>query len=389
MMTFDSILSNPTELTLAISPDIQTSAWQESQSAATATSRWNSYLNQLCLQTFLPWLKQEQDPKAEPWPHPSALSSFWEVVNGVAINFNHSRIILIPSEAVDLSELEVPQEWVDIPGWVADYYLAVQINPDEQLIRVWGYTTHQRLKTVAAYDAGSRSYLLSEEELISDLNVLWIARKLCPEEQTKAAITPLPAISSTQAEQLLQRLGTPSIVPPRLAVPFTLWGALLEHGGWRQRLAEKRRGIPEQYSILQWLETGVSRLAQQLGWQRVNFQPSLASARGETSETVTSAFVRELTVANQPYQLQLFPLNNRASSAWCIELRSLAPGGRIPSGFKLRLLTEELEPFPGNEVTAETAVDQLTLEVALEPGEGLVWEVEPAPDYYDREILRF
>jgi hypothetical protein len=126
-----------------------------------------------------------------------------------------------------------------------------------------------------------------------------------------------------------------------------------------------------------------------MGWQGVNFQRSLASARGETSDTVTSAFVRELTVANQPYQLQLFPLNHRDGSAWCMELRSLAPGGRIPSGFKLRLLTEELEPFPGNEVTAETAVDQLTLEVALEPGEGLVWEVEPTPDYYEREILRF
>jgi len=24
----------------------------------------------------------------------------------------------------------VPQEWVDIPEWAADYYLAVQVNPD-------------------------------------------------------------------------------------------------------------------------------------------------------------------------------------------------------------------------------------------------------------------
>lgn len=388
-MTFDPILSNPTELTLKISPELQAAAWEASQSAATAATRWNTYLNQLCLQTFLPWVQEEQDSQAKPWPHPSALSSFWELVNGVAINFSHSRLVLIPSEAVDLSELEVPQEWVDIPGWVADYYLAVQINPDEQLIRVWGYTTHQQLKATAEYNSGNRTYLVSEEELISDINVLWVARRLCPEEQTRAVISPLPAISLTQAEQLLQRLGSPSIVPPRLAIPFTVWGALLEHGGWRQRLSEKRQGLPEQYSVLQWLETGVSRLAQQMGWQRVNFQPSLASARGEAAEKAASAFVRELTIANQPYQLQLFPLNNRVSSAWCIELRSLAPGGRIPSGFKLRLLTEELEPFTGNEVTAETAVEQLRLEVALEPGEGLVWEVEPTPDDYDREILRF
>ena len=36
--------------------------------------------------------------------------------------------MLIPSEAIDDSELEVPQEWVDIPSWAADYYLAVQIT---------------------------------------------------------------------------------------------------------------------------------------------------------------------------------------------------------------------------------------------------------------------
>lgn len=388
-MTSDALLSNATELTLPIAPEVQASAWQASQAAATAATCWNTYLNQLCLQTFLPWLQQEQDPQAKPWPHPSAVSSFWEIVNGAAIALSHCRLVLIPNETVDLSELQIPQEWIDIPGWVADYYLAVQINPDEQFIRVWGYTTHQRVKARADYDASGRVYILNEEQLISDLNVLWVARRLCPEEPTRSVITPLPPISSTQAEQLLQRLGTLSIVPPRLAVPFIVWGALLEHGGWRQRLVEKRRGLPEQYSVLHWLETGVSRFAQQMGWQRVTFQPSLASARGETSDRVASAFVRDLTVANQPYQLQLSPLNNRASSAWCIELYSLTPGGRIPCGFKLRLLTEGLEPFAGNEATAETAVDQLTLEVALEPGEGLVWEVEPTPDNYDREILRF
>jgi hypothetical protein len=34
-------------------------------------------------------------------------------------------------------------------------------------------------------------------------------------------------------------------------------------------------------------------------------------------------------------------------------------------------------------------VEQLYIEVALEPGEGIVWEIEPLPDNYDREILKF
>jgi hypothetical protein len=64
-------------------------------------------------------------------------------------------------------------------------------------------------------------------------------------------------------------------------------------------------------------------------------------------------------------------------------------GARIPSGFKLRLLTEDLQDFENNEDVATTAVDHLFVEVALEPGEGLVWEIEPMPENYDREILRF
>jgi hypothetical protein len=62
----------------------------------------------------------------------------------------------------------------------------------------------------------------------------------------------------------------------------------------------------------------------------------------------------------------------------------------IPSGFKLRLLTEDLQSFVGNELEAKTPVDQLCLEVALgHNSEGLVWETEPNPEDFDYEILFF
>ena len=31
----------------------------------------------------------------------------------------------------------------------------------------------------------------------------------------------------------------------------------------------------------------------------------------------------------------------------------------------------------------------LDLEVELDPGEGLIWEIEPTPEDYQAEILRF
>ena len=61
----------------------------------------------------------------------------------------------------------------------------------------------------------------------------------------------------------------------------------------------------------------------------------------------------------------------------------------IPQGFTLRLLTENGKEFLGNEDIAITAVESLYLEVALDPGEGLIWEIEPTPEDYRSQVLYF
>lgn len=391
-MTFDSPLlasADPTQLWIEISPTTQSQAWQQSQSFFSPPSSWNAYLNRLALDAFLPWLQEEYAPQALAWPNEAALPSIWEMLSGTAIVCGTTRLVLLASETLDISELRVPQEWVDIPEWAADYYLAVQVNPDDGWIRIWAYTTHLQLKTSGHYDAGDRTYSLDGDDLINDLNILWVARQLCPEEPTKSAITPLPVLPQVQAENLIQRLGNPEIPTPRLAIPFALWGALLAHGGWRQQLYSRRQGLPEQWSIMQWLRFGISDLAQQIGWERVEFQPSLVGARGLESAPASAALSRQLVIAGQNYELRVLPQDGSGQQIWRFELRNSSVGALIPGGFKLRLLTEDLQAFENNEDTAMTAVEQLYVEVALEPGEGLVWEIEPTPENYDREILRF
>ncbi len=275
-----STLTNSNHLWLDISQTQQTKCWQHSSAHSTSNRRWTAFLNRVSLNAFLPWLRTEYAPDATPSPSLAALPSIWEVVNGTAISFGGMRLVLIPTEASDLSELRVPQEWVDIPSWTADYYLAVQVNLEEGCIRIWGYTTHAKLKNAAIYDASDRAYCLAEEDLISNLSILWIARQLCPEETIRIETAPLPELSLTQTENLLQRLGNSAVISPRTTVPFQTWGALLEHGGWRQRLYEQRQGRQQQWSVAQWLQTGVSNFAQKFGWGSVKFQSSLVRARG-------------------------------------------------------------------------------------------------------------
>lgn len=344
-----------------------------------------AWLNQLCLQAFLPWFREEIAPDAKLANPRNTLPSFWEVVNGTAITFDNYRSILIPTLAIDNDELRVPQEWVDIPEWIADYYVAVQVNPDDGWIEICGYTTHHQLKTQGVFDFGDRSYSLESEDLIQDLNVLWVTHQVNSPEILRAEVESLSPISATQAENLLTRLGDSEVKFPRLAVPFTLWGALLARDNWREQLSQLRQGRSVKWSVPQWLQTGVDSLAQQWGWSRKEL---VVVPVGMRSVRQVSGISRQLTIAGNLYELRIFPTTQADNLVWRFELQS-AVAGQIPAGFKLRLLTEDLQPFENNEHTAQTPVDLLYLEVMLESGEGLVWSTEPRAEDWSQEILWF
>lgn len=388
----DVVLFDPTQLFLEFDAKTADRAWVQSQQVSTPASRWQAYLNRLCEMVFLPWLEQEQTQQTQVNPH---LSHCSELINGTAMEIGNRKLMIIPSEASDLSEIRVPQEWVDIPSLVADYYLGIQVNVDDGYIRVWGYTTHQELKNNGTYDSSDRSYSLTADRLIDDIDVLLLAIELCPTEVTQATVEPISTIPVAQAENLIQRLGSPTIVSPRLAIPFTTWASLIQNESWRNRLSTKRCGLPDRGSILQWLQTGIATMAKEIGWREVKFQPSVVGAkgvatafRGEIDTTVKPAFARQIDIDENPYELKILPLDIEAG-IWGFELRSLILGGNIPTGFKLELLTEDLEAFDSNADIATTTVEKLYLEVELESGEGLVWVVEPTPDRYQPEILRF
>lgn len=269
-----SAFTEPQELLLEISPSLQTSSWQESQVYATPSSRWRAYMNQICLHEFLNWVKAEYVPEASIWYSSPGIPAFWEFVNGTAILLKEKRVVLIPSEAIDDSELEVPQEWVDIPTWAADYYLAIQVTPDGERVRIWGYITHTQLKSLADYDQVDRTYCVDAQHLIKDLNAFWMTYQFCGTEEMKTAIAPLPELSTAEVEYVQQMLSNSSVTFLRLALPFTTWGMLLENEQWRQwlyqqRLRYLRRAAPTQFSQVQ---VNLSRWLEQIydaSWQAI------------------------------------------------------------------------------------------------------------------------
>lgn len=318
MLSLNQLITTfPKHIWLDVSAQAQAEACQQVQGYSNDVARWNAYVNYLCLNTFVSWIQEEPDLQDSPlvWPHRNALPSIWEVVNGTAIGLGQTRLVLIPSETTDIDKLCVPKEWVDIPSWAAEYYLAVQMNleGDDCWIRVWGFTTYQKLRK-GRYDSVKRTYSLERKDLIESLNAMWVARELCPEE--KPVVEPLPTLSSNQAERLLEQLSQKTPYFPQLEVPFEEWGALLANDEWRQQLYN-RRVVPavapskKPVDLGQWLRNVVEsgRNLVEEGWQ--TFEAFFASlepspVRGKRGSDLTSpdaiASVIRLLELNQPEQ---------------------------------------------------------------------------------------
>jgi hypothetical protein len=225
------------ELLLELSPEIIAAAWSETRKFSGEVSRWNAYLNSLCLKGLVPWFEEERNAEIIVPPE-AELASIWEVVNGTSITVDNNSVVVVPVEAIALDEFRVPQEWVDIPKWVANYYLAVEINPDDGWLKVCGYATHEMLKTQGVYDESDRSYSLDKADLVENLDVMWVAMELCPDE--KLPVASLPALGANRVESLLAKLSQNFGHSPRLEVGFPYWGALLENPVWRQELYRRR-----------------------------------------------------------------------------------------------------------------------------------------------------
>ncbi|WP_194198874.1 DUF1822 family protein [Nostoc sphaeroides] len=234
-------------------------------------SHWNAFLNLLSQNILSEWLKEEFDlsqPLA--WSSPD----IWEFVNGTSFSLGDKRIVIIKSEAIDNQEFCVPQEWVDIPKFVADYYLAVQIIPDELSLCIWGFTTHLDLKNQGEYDAFEHTYTLLRDDLVQDINAFLVSLEVCP--QQREAIPTLPKTSANEAENLIKQLSQASAYSPRLDIDFLKWAALLENDEWRQKLYEHRL-IPTKAAInlSSWLEnifdTGWQTLEELFANSQVNW----------------------------------------------------------------------------------------------------------------------
>jgi len=258
----------PEQLFLEFSPAERDKVWQQVQNErySNAAARLNAYFNRISLNRFLTYLAAAPDIQEQPHlgiPEPE-LPSFWEIVNGTPIYWGQTRLILIPSDEPNLTELRVPREWVDIPNWAGNYYLAMQLNVEECWLRVGGYVTYQQLREQGNYDRMDETYGVDAEDFIEGLSVMEVVEEHYPSQ--KPTVQLLPQLSSAEAESLLEQLSQPMPYLPRLEVYFVKWMALLANDKWRQELYDRRvqKLVKQPIKLSQWFQQIFDG-----GWQTV------------------------------------------------------------------------------------------------------------------------
>ena len=381
--------ANPRQLWIELSPPIKTTAWQVSQAVPTPGAQSQIYLNQLCSQACLEWIRTEIDSTATAFPQPSDLPTSWEIVTGIRIQLKTATLVIIPSDTVGKDELNIPQEWIDIPAWSAAYYLAAKISHHQDWVEIWGYASHQQVQAHGEYDAWERSYSLTPDALTTDINALWSTLERgagLQQAQTHTVASPLATLSDTQAENLIHRLAREEEAFPRRSIPFAQWGALLANDRWRQQLWTQRHTalqgetlstqmLSTQRSLSQWLQEkqqGMQNalpIGWQFGWQSIEavFDPAAQRLAFGFRQTTAQSEGRQAKViqvgpSEAPQSVRLLLLwGSEADGRLAIRVQLYPADGAsyLPVDIRLSLLSDQGERLQSIQANTQNNYIQL------------------------------
>jgi hypothetical protein len=243
-------------------------------------------LDRLCVIPIKAWLDRTMDLKVmDIFPCKLAgrneIEFISQLVAGFNIQIGKTKLVFIPSDAIDIAEFAVPQEWVDLPNWAADYYIPVRADLTHSCLQLWGFVSHRDLKLRAQFDRVFRNYHVAAEDTTEELDLLIAACQLQAdgvESSTQVRIAPLAELTAAELDRSLQQLRSPQLrLSPRLSLDFSHWSNILNNANYLTKYLSQSRQTPLKITELAHkLGTEIDR-----GWQTIESfinlpQPPLA-----------------------------------------------------------------------------------------------------------------
>jgi hypothetical protein len=227
---------NPDSVWLDISETTKQEMWNYLSSQQFQGDQQTVYLHRLCQAIIVPYF-QEQATEIK---LDKEMEEFWVLgVQGFSLQVDNLRFVIVPSDTFDIDEFRIPQEWVDIPELVADYYLAAQVDMEEHSIRIWGGATHRMIKEIGKFQRRDRTYSLGRDEIIEDINVIWLRQKHFAQEPNRAIIPELPTCALDELLDAENILANPDLLFPHRAVAFATWSYILCNKTRRKRVLNR------------------------------------------------------------------------------------------------------------------------------------------------------
>lgn len=235
-------------------------------------------LNLECMRVTKQWLEKNLGFESEyDFPYQGVLERdqfISQLVSGFCLKVNGHKIVFIPSENLDTDSYEIPQEWVDLSNWMGSYYLPVQVDLEEQYLRLWGAISYQQLKEKGKLDRRLHYYQVEFNDVVTNLDVLWAS---CELESSNSAPMVVLAVSNSSIDRLVSL--TRSEVP-RITAPFSEWAAILNSP---EQLASYQQAYSLNSSLVTRLSNWFTQQANDLSedWQTIEAfflaQPSFRS----------------------------------------------------------------------------------------------------------------
>ncbi len=220
---------------LEILPEVKDQGLKKYETYPHTAEGWQYLLNYLTANTLRSWFSTELggNPIISP-------ATSWQFTNGIAIELQGIRYVIIPDESIDQASLNVPREWLEIENWAGDFYLAATVDLDHNIVELWGFTDFNTVKS-APIDFQDHNYQVDRDQINCNPNLLLTQRHFNLPVGTKL-VNPIASIDPERAKNLTDRLGSPAVILPRLALPFANWLALCHHPKALKNLSLLRQG---------------------------------------------------------------------------------------------------------------------------------------------------